>query len=77
MGKCMADIECAVYKFIVDFITENGYSPSYAEIGKAVGCVKSVVMDRIRMLELLGKIKMKRGCPRTISVVGYEFVKKK
>ncbi len=63
------------YKFIIDFIKENGYSPSYREIAKGVGCALSTVADRLDKLVKFGMIEMKPNVPRTIKVVGYSYVK--
>lgn len=63
------------YKFIVDFIKENGYSPSYREIADGVGCALSTVVSRLEKLVEFGMIKMKPESSRIISVVGYRFVK--
>lgn len=65
-----------ILDFIIEFITENNYSPSVREIAKGVGM--GSLFDVHRHLEILvhnGKIKMKQNQPRTISVVGYEFRK--
>lgn len=59
------------YQFIINFIKEHGYSPSYREIAKGVGCALSTVVYRIEKLEESGMIKMKSNCQRIISVVGY------
>ncbi len=63
------------YQFIIDFIKENGYSPSYREIANGVGCALCTVVSRLEKLVEFGMIKMKPESPRTISVVGYQFVK--
>ncbi len=63
------------YKFIIDFIQENGYSPSYREIANGVGCALSTVVGRLEKLVEFGMIEMKANVPRTISVVGYSYVK--
>lgn len=63
------------YQFIIDFIKENGYSPSYREIANSTGCALSTVVYRLEKLVELGMIKMKPESSRTISVVGYQFVK--
>lgn len=65
-----------VYDFIVDFITKNGYSPSIREIceGTKLSSTSSVYAH-LEMLETMGKIHMKKGKTRTISLVGYKFVK--
>ncbi len=65
-----------VYRFIVDFITGNGYSPSVKEICKgAYLSSKSSVHDCLRRLKMMGKIDAKENTPRSISLPGYKFVK--
>ena len=65
-----------VYRFLVDFITENTYSPSVKEIceGANVGS-KASVHDHLITLKLMGKIDMKENTARTIRLVGYKLVK--
>lgn len=63
------------YQFIIDFIKENGYSPSYREIANGVGCALSTVVGRLEKLVKFGMIEMKANVPRTISVVRYSYVK--
>ena len=63
------------YKFIVDFIKENGYSPSYREIANGAGCALSTVVGRLEKLVEFGMIEMKPNCQRTIKVTGYSYVK--
>ena len=65
-----------VYQFIVDFITNNGYSPSVREISKGTG-IKSTssVYDYLLVLKKIGKINMEENKSRTISLTGYKFVK--
>ena len=64
-----------VYEFIIDFIISNGYSPSVREIAEEIGVSNSTVLNRLFMLERLGKINTHEGKCRAISVVGYEFRK--
>lgn len=72
----MTEKDYEVYKFIIDYIKENGYAPSYREIREGVG-TKSIdsVLRILWKLEYMGKIKIKKKTPRAIKVVGYEFVK--
>lgn len=63
------------YKFFVDFIKENGYSPSYHEIANGVGCALSTVVGRLEKLVEFGMIEMKPNVPRLIRVVGYQYMK--
>ncbi len=65
-----------VYRFIVDFITENGYSPSVKEICEgAYLSSKASVHDCLRRLKIMGKIDVKENTPRSIRLAGYKFVK--
>lgn len=63
------------YKFIVNFIKENNYSPSYREIANGVGCALSTTVSRLEKLVEFGMIEMKPNCQRTIKVIGYSYVK--
>ena len=62
--------------FIIQFITEHGYSPSFKEIkeGVYIGSTSSIY-QHLRVLERQGKITMEPGHPRTIAVMGYEYRK--
>lgn len=65
-----------VYRFLMNFITENGYSPSVREICEGTGLSSTAsVSDHLMELELMGKIEMKRNVARTIRLVGYKLVK--
>ena len=65
-----------IYNFIVNFMTEKGYSPSIREIGDAVGLSSTAsVFNQLINLQDEGLIKMQNGKSRTISLVGYKFVK--
>ena len=68
-------INCCIYKYLVDFITVNGYSPNMREIADAIGLSTATVHSHLNMLENLGKIHMQSGKARTISLVGYEYRK--
>lgn len=66
-----------VLDFIIKFITENGYSPSFREIGEGTGLHStSSIYGQIQILRDLGCIDYKDSEPRTISVPGYKFIKK-
>ncbi len=65
-----------VYRFIADFITENGYSPSVKEICEgAYLSSKSSVHYCLRRLKMMSKIDVRENTPRSISLAGYKFVK--
>ena len=65
-----------VYRFLMNFITENCYSPSVREICEGTGLSSTAsVSDHLMELELMGKIEMRRSAARTIRLVGYKMVK--
>lgn len=65
-----------MYNFLVDFIKENGYSSSVREICTGTGLSSTAtVYNHLEMLEMMGKIEMKRKSTRAIKLVGYEFRK--
>ena len=45
-----------IYKFINDYVSERGYSPSTSEIAEAVGCAKSTVSKFTVRLSEEGKL---------------------
>lgn len=64
-----------IYGFIVVFMTSHGYSPSFKEIAEGTGIRSTATIhDQLLMLEQLGLIHT-HGKARTISLVGYKFVK--
>lgn len=65
-----------VYRFIVNFVTENCYSPSVGEICEGTGVrSKASVHEYLCTLKMMGKIDMKRNTARTIRLIGYKWVK--
>ena len=65
-----------IYDFLVQFITENGYSPSIREICEGTGLHStSTIYKQLMTLEMMGKIHTKERKSRTISLVGFQFVK--
>ena len=74
--KKMTERQQQIYNYIVEYITENGYPPSYREIADANKISStSTVFDVIEKLELRGLIKTRENAPRAIKVIGYKFVK--
>lgn len=65
-----------IYNFLVHYIKENGFAPSVKEIASGTGLSSTnTVYNHLKILEMMGKIEMKRNSPRAIKLVGYEFVK--
>ncbi len=76
MKKILTEKDNDTYRFIIDYIKENGYAPSYQEIAEAFGFKStSTAYKRIQELEYKGLIETKRRQSRAIKVVGYKFVK--
>ena len=46
----------AIYNFIIKFIIENHYSPSFSEIAAAVCCSTSTIKPYLRQLKIENKI---------------------
>lgn len=65
-----------ILAFIIQYMMDNGFSPSNRDIGDGVGLKSTAsVKNHLDKLEEDGKIKTKPCQPRAISVVGYEFRK--
>lgn len=65
-----------VFEFIVNYITQNGYSPSIKEICEGTNLSsKAGVFYQLNMLEFMGKIHVEKNKPRAIRIKGYAFVK--
>ena len=63
-----------IKEFIVQYIKEHGYGPSYQEIGEAVGLSsKSSVSSHITKMLDTGMIEKDAGKPRAIRIPGYHF----
>lgn len=74
--KPLTEKEYETYMFLIDYIKENGYAPSYQEIAEEFGLKStSTVYERMKKLERKGKIEIKSGQPRAIKIIGYKFVK--
>jgi repressor LexA len=59
-----------VFKFIKQFIADNGYAPTVREISKGVGqCSPSTVLSYLQALRLEGCIDYKCQKPRTIRIL--------
>lgn len=71
----MSERQYEIYSFIVKYIKENLYPPTFAEICQGTGIKsKSTVSDYLLGLEKLGYVKVKLGTPRAIKLIGYTVV---
>lgn len=64
--------------FIITYIQEHGYSPSYKEIGEGVGLKSmSSVYSHVNKMLQTGMLETDAGesAPRALRVPGYKFVK--
>jgi repressor LexA len=59
-----------VLAFLREFVQENGYPPSMAEVGRAVGLTStSSVAHQLQVLEDRGYIRREPGRPRAITIL--------
>lgn len=59
----------AIYRFLVDYITQNGYPPSLREICDEIGINStSSVHHQLAVLEDMGMIKSKRQITRLVKI---------
>lgn len=66
----MTGRQVQIYEFIVRFIAENHYSPSYAEIAKAMGLNSlATVSVHLGKLERMGLLENLHGGSRSITPV--------
>jgi hypothetical protein len=68
----LTDHDVRVFRFIVDFIVDNGWAPSVTEIFDALGCARSAAHVSIHRLASYGCLILGDGA-RTIRVVGMKF----
>jgi len=62
--------------FIANFIAENGYSPSFEEIGNGLGLRSLASVARaVAVLRRKGAIKQRPGRSRSIEVVARDGIK--
>ncbi len=65
-----------IYQFIIEYMTENQYSPTVREIGAGVGLRStSSVYGHMCKLKELGLIDYNPEQPRTIKIKGYKLIK--
>lgn len=64
-----------IYAFITAYIAQNGYSPTFREIGDAVGIRStSTISKYIHLLVEDGRISIDESKPRTISAATGEII---
>lgn len=67
-----------ILNFIIEYISEHGYSPTVREIGNGAN-LKSTSSVQTHILRLIDEGKLETdaplGTPRAIRVPGYKFVK--
>ena len=72
--RCAPEQRCnEVYAFIMEYVARNGYSPTFREVGDAVGIRSPATISRyIHMLVDEGRISIDESKPRTISTASDE-----
>lgn len=68
--KKIEKIYYETYMFIIDFISKNGYPPTYRELSEGLGCALSTIANRIDVLVKLGRIDIYRRKYRSIKIIG-------
>jgi len=59
-----------VFRLIKDFIAQNGYPPTRAELAEAIGCASpNSAEEHLRALRRKGFIEMARGVSRGIRII--------
>jgi repressor LexA len=56
-----------ILRFVQKFVRQEGYSPSYREIGEELGLAVSTVSYHVSILKLEGLLSREDGQPRTIA----------
>lgn len=65
-----------IYDFLVKFIMENIYAPLVREICEGTGLNStSTVNQHLLTLEMLGKIRIEKGKPRAIKLIGFKCIR--
>lgn len=66
--RCAPEQRCnEVYAFITEYVARNGYSPTFREVGDAVGIRSPATISRyIHMLVDEGRISIDESKPRTM-----------
>lgn len=74
--ETLSPMQKKTYDFIVDYIDEHGYSPTFREIGKGLYLASTEsVHAHLQGLIKKGYIRYEKGKPRTIVILkGYENV---
>ena len=72
--RSTSDKRCdEVFAFITEYMVKNGYSPTFREVGEAVGIRSASTISRyIHMLVDAGRISIDESKPRTISTASDE-----
>lgn len=67
--KGLAPRQVEVYEFIKKYSEENGYPPTYKEIGAKLICHSTFVMQIVKAMIRKGYLTMRPGEARTLRIV--------
>ena len=67
--KKLTDKQGQVYDFIVTFISDKGYSPTYRDISERFGMLPRAAYDAVRFIEKKGYIKTTPRVARSIVII--------
>lgn len=73
-GKGSAEMKEIMIKFIVNYFKENQFYPSYDEIAKGVGRVKSTIHEHMKKLEEEGVIVRKTDYSSQYRLINMGFI---
>lgn len=74
--RSMSDKRCdEIYAYITEYIAQNGYSPTFREVGKAIGLRSPATISRyIHRLVDEGRISIDESKPRTLSAASGDAI---
>lgn len=74
--KGMTEKRCdEIYAYITEYVAQNGYSPTFREVGMAIGLRSPATISRyIHMLIDEGRISIDESKPRTLSAASGDTI---
>lgn len=72
--KALTERQAEVLDYIRNFTSNNGYSPTYNEIGLHFRITTPAARDHVLALQKKNKILLSNNCSRTINIIGEKVV---
>ena len=70
--KCLTNKQAEVFDFIVEYITDNHFPPTYREIGVEFGITVRGAFDHLKAIEKKGYIKTYKNESRAITLLKHK-----